>query len=370
METDDQHNTILKTAIRIAPNNFTSLAKTPWGGTKIANKFKQDILPQARNQRIGESWEFSCDPSMPSQIADLGLSLPELIKRYPEQILSAKLFKLTQEPHSEILVKLLDAKHPLSFQVHPDDHNPLLKPNECGKPESWLVLESDKGAGIFLGFQKGVRKEDLWLALTNRRDLSPFMQFVPVKPNDYFEIAPGVPHAIGGGVTLLEPQRITSERSGKTYRLWDWNRCYDEKGQFDENKGKERELHIDACLDLIDPETQSGNDFISSLKIEGNWNTKIQGTRILSFPRNNYYQTQRVYLEGKNSLNCSFSCGYGIMFVLEGSLSIESKFSLGVTARQGHSLLLPFYSNPYKIFSEQACNFAIFSPAMTEIAWT
>ncbi|NRA44021.1 MAG: class I mannose-6-phosphate isomerase [Oligoflexales bacterium] len=370
METTDPYEAILKTAIKMAPNNFTSLAKTPWGGTKIANKFKKAILPQMGDQHIGESWEFSCDPAMPSQLADLGLSLPELIKRYPNEILSSSLLKKNQEPHYEILVKLLDAKHPLSFQVHPDDHNPLLGPNECGKPESWLVLEAEKDAGIFLGFKNGVRKEDLLKALSSRQDLSPLMQFVPVKPNDYFEIAPGVPHAIGGGVTLLEPQRISSSRSGKTYRLWDWNRCYNEQGQFDEEKGKERELHIDACLDLITPESQSGEGFLNSLKVEGSWSTSVPGARILSFPKNPYYQTQRVYLDGRKALSCSYKQGYGIIFVIEGKLSIQSKFSLEVTARQGQSLLLPFYSNPYKLFAAQACNFAFFSPAIAEIAWT
>ena len=370
METTDPVETVIKTAIKMAPDNFTSRAKTPWGGTKIADKFKKTILPDARGKHIGESWEFSCDPTMPSQLADIGLSLPELIKRFPKEILSSRLFEQHQEAHSEILVKLLDAKHPLSFQVHPDDHNPLLKPNECGKPESWLVLETEKEAGIFLGFQPGVSKDDLRNALKNRHDLSPFMQFIKVKPNDYFEIAPGVPHAIGGGVTLLEPQRISPSRTGKTYRLWDWNRCYNELGQFDEHNGKERELHIDACLDLIAPDVQSGPEFLKSLRVEGSWNTDTSGCRILSFPKNPYYQTQRVYLEGRNPLKCSLDSGYAIIFVIEGSLSIESKFSLGVTARQGQSLLLPNYSNPYKVFGGQACNFAVFTPSMTTIAWS
>ncbi|MFK7823680.1 MAG: type I phosphomannose isomerase catalytic subunit [Oligoflexales bacterium] len=370
METTNSFESLLRAAIKLVPNNFTSLAKTPWGGTKIANKFKKTILPQARNQHIGESWEFSCDPAMPSQLVDHSLSLPELIKRYPEEILSACVFQKSHKAHSEILVKLLDAKHALSFQVHPDDQNPLLEPNECGKPESWLILEAEKDAGIFLGFQEGVHKQDLLLALRNREDLSPFMQFLKVKPNDYFEIAPGVPHAIGGGVTLLEPQRINPPRSGKTYRLWDWNRCYDEQGKFDEENGKERELHVDACMDLIEPEAQSGLDFLHSLKVNGIWDTSIQGARILRFPKNSFYETQRVYLEGEKTLNCSFVNGYGIIFIIDGSLSIESKFSLGVTAEQGQSLLLPFYSNPYKFFSDQACNFAIFSPSVGEIAWT
>ena len=51
--------------------------------------------------------------------------------------------------------------------------------------------------------------------LEKDEDLRPVLQFVAVKPGDYFEIEPGVPHAIGPGLVLLEPQRILSVKAEK-----------------------------------------------------------------------------------------------------------------------------------------------------------
>src|SRR5262249_40973462 len=140
---------------------------------------------------------------------------------------------------------------------------------ESGKPESWLILSAEPGAGIYLGFSKAFAKAELFSILADplrTSELKDLLQFVPVAENDYFEIAPGVPHAIGAGVTLVEPQRVAPGKSGQTFRLWDWDRRYDEKGQLDPIKGKARELHVAQCKHLVDPMQQCGLDFVSKLR--------------------------------------------------------------------------------------------------------
>jgi hypothetical protein len=52
-------------------------------------------------------------------------------------------------------------------------------------------------------------------------------------------------------VTLIEPQKIASKKKRQTYRIWDWNRLYDERGNVSP-AGKPRELHIEDSLRVID----------------------------------------------------------------------------------------------------------------------
>ena len=145
--------------------------------------------------RIGEAWEFSCDPDFPSTLPGHNISLPELVQAMPEAVLSPG------QAHTgvEILVKLLNAGDELSLQVHPADDDPNLSDVECGKPESWYILHAEEKAGIYLGFSKPVARDELRAMLLAGDDSArSVLQFVEVEPGDYFEIEPGVPHAIGG----------------------------------------------------------------------------------------------------------------------------------------------------------------------------
>ena len=77
--------------------------------------------------------------------------------------------------------------------------------------------------------------------------LDELMNFVEVTVGDAFYIDAGTPHAIGKGVTLLEPQLVVPGCRGVTYRFWDWNRRYSADGTLDP-EGDPRPLHIARSL--------------------------------------------------------------------------------------------------------------------------
>src|SRR5437588_36186 len=106
--------------VLLSADRFTSLAKTPWAGLTIGNKFKELCVPKYKGQKIGESWEFSCDPSFPSLLPDGKTSLIDFVAAHPEKVLSPGLARRQTEPSCEILVKFLNAAEPLSLQVHPE----------------------------------------------------------------------------------------------------------------------------------------------------------------------------------------------------------------------------------------------------------
>ncbi len=123
----------------------------------------------------------------------------------------------------------------LSVQIHPNEEyaqkmNDSRFLNPHSKNEAWVILDAEDGAGIYLGLAEGVTEEKMRLALQNNEDISSLLNFVPVKKGDVFNIPAGTPHAIGSGITLLEPQ----ETSETTFRYYDW--------------GRPRELHVNHAL--------------------------------------------------------------------------------------------------------------------------
>jgi mannose-6-phosphate isomerase class I len=234
------------TPLLLGVDNFTPKARTPWGGRRIAGLYKRELLglgPAAEAPLVGESWELSVEPDFPSRVAG-GRSLPELFAEDPEGYLGPAEAELGG---ARLLVKLLDAAEPLSVQIHPSDGAPGLADDEGGKPEAWYVIERDPGAGLYVGLREGVTEDRLRTAIEAGEDVSTLFFFVPVEPGDFFVIEAGTPHAIGAGVTLVEPQRVLPGRRGLTYRYWDWNRRYAPDGS-PSPSGEPRALHLDEAL--------------------------------------------------------------------------------------------------------------------------
>lgn len=219
---------------------LTAPSRTPWGGERIA---ALKGLPSG--DKIGESWEFSFEPQMPSRVVG-GQTLAELTAEHP-QLLGAE----AARGGSALLVKLLDAATALSVQIHPADDHPGLAPDESGKPESWYVIAAEPGAGIYFGLAPDASPERMAHALRVGDDVSALLGFVEVQPGDFFLVEAGTAHAVGPGVTLVEPQVVIPGRKGVTYRYWDWNRRYDDKGRQDPS-GQPRALHVEQALAVTD----------------------------------------------------------------------------------------------------------------------
>ncbi len=227
----------------LRPDNFTPPERTPWGGKRIVRDLKSQ-LGGTHGEVVGEAWELSVEPDFPSRLVD-GPSLDEVLRSDPPALLGAE----SSLGSTALLVKLLDAADDLSVQIHPEDSDPALASDESGKPEAWYIIDAEPSSGLYLGFLEGVSRDDVREAIEQENDVSTLMQFVPVSAGDVFVIEPGTPHAVGRGVILLEPQRVSPAKRGITYRYWDWNRRYDADGNRDPS-GAPRTLHLERALDV------------------------------------------------------------------------------------------------------------------------
>ncbi|MDR3310363.1 MAG: class I mannose-6-phosphate isomerase [Oscillospiraceae bacterium] len=138
-------------------------------------------------------------------------------------------------PDSPFLVKLIDAKLPLSVQVHPDDEYAKSKGLPRGKSECWYITGCDSGAFVYLGLTRAYSLPE-FRELLESGQAETALRRVSVKPGDFFYIPAGTLHALGGGIRLAEIQ----QPSDTTYRVFDWNRAGAD--------GKPRELHIEDAL--------------------------------------------------------------------------------------------------------------------------
>ncbi len=281
----------------LLPNTLTPLVRTPWAGHEIYLRFKKNF--GIEQQQIGESWEFSLDKQFSSVLAS-GETLRAFLGRSAADAGS----------HLELLVKLIEAASPLSVQVHPTDEYGRLKPTESGKPEAWYVISSQKGAGVYLGLKPGISKEDFFSEMKKnpKVDASKYMNFVETLPGDYFRIEPGLLHALGPGVLVLEPQGVTKGKQGVTYRVWDWNRRYDALGALDQEKGSPRELHIEEAYDCTRADLRFDR-----------FNRDSKDSPWTEFPSTSFGGFFRLFLkDGPQTWSINIKSPYAHFFMLKG----------------------------------------------------
>ena len=195
-----------------------------WGGEKLKVKYGK----QTDKTPCAESWELSFHKDGLTRLAN-GKTLAETVT---EKELGKNIKGF---PFFPILIKFIDAKENLSVQVYPSDEYALKHENSFGKTEMWYIVEAEQGAGIYLGFNREVTKEEYETAIKENR-LTELLNFYEVKAGECYFIPSGTIHAIGKGCLICEIQ----QNSNLTYRVYDY-------GRKDKN-GDARELHIDKAL--------------------------------------------------------------------------------------------------------------------------
>jgi len=198
------------------------------------------------------------------QVDGQELLFSDLIAQDPAYFLGADhVARFGEQPM--VLVKLLDSAVRLQLQVHPTAQfaQAHLQSNS-GKAEAYYILdvrEDAEEAFVYLGFQRPPDRADFKRCI-EQQDLATmegYFDKIRVKPGDVLFIPGGVPHAIGGGIFLveiMEPSdlvvRFEFKRNG--YIL-------PESARF-MNRG------LDFCLDIFDFHAKSESDVRSAHMFE------------------------------------------------------------------------------------------------------
>lgn len=286
-----------------------------WGGTKLRDVYgKRCDLP-----KVAESWELSTHPAGESRVSGGeydGLTFREYVEKAGKAVLGENTMAFARFP---VLIKLIDAKDPLSIQVHPSDQYALKVEGEYGKTEMWYVMDCEPGAFLYFGVNRPVTKEEFRRRIENNTVLE-VLKKVEVHPGDVFFIQSGTIHAIGAGILICEIQ----QNSNCTYRVYD----YDRRGA----DGKPRELHVEKALEVCCLKPSDASAHVGPVRT-------VSGGTVQQLGACKYFTVDRLQIDGSMNLEVGRDSFVSLM-VTQGSGVLEGPENT-LEFRPGDSLFLP-----------------------------
>ena len=306
-----------------------------WGGNKLKTILNKNIS----TEHIGESWEISDVDGNQTLVANgewKGKTLKELIRDFRGKFLGEKVYHLFGE-NFPLLIKFIDAKLPLSIQVHPSDELAKVRHNSFGKNEMWYVMQADENSEIIIGFDEPTSKEK-YQSYLNKGKILDLLHVEKPKKGDTYHIPTGRVHAIGSGILLAEIQQT----SDVTYRIFDYNRV-------DAKTGKPRELHTELALDALDFSVAQ-NYKTQYKKLENTANTLVHTP---------YFKTNIYFLDGDKIMDYSHLDSFVILLCIEGSFQIP-EFGKEINVKMGETILLPASLDRVKILTERCTVIEVF----------
>jgi mannose-6-phosphate isomerase len=247
-----------------------------------------------------------------------GTLVRDAIEQAPEAWLGeAHLARFGRDP--ALLTKLLDAGQRLPVHFHPGrefarTHLDL----QHGKTEAWLILESEPGAGVHLGFKDDVDLDTIrdWMRRQASDEMLAALHRLEVRPGDAIFVPAGTAHAIGEGILIAELQEPTDLSINLEWAGFDLT-----------EDGSHLGLGWDVALQALDRAGKTRE------QIEA-----LHGTT-LPAAADPYFRAERV--KGGDTLDPGFS----VLLGLGGEGSLEG----GVPISKGSAVLLPYAAGPLEL---------------------
>ncbi len=316
--------------MKLYPIKFTPILKEKiWGGEKLVQKFKK----KSEKSNIGESWEISDVKGNVSIVAngDLkGTSLKELVQKYKGAFVGDKVYEQFGE-NFPVLIKFIDAKTPLSIQVHPNNELAKERHDSFGKNEMWYIMDSDATAELIIGFNEEVSQKEYVEALEGGKILD-ILNAEKITEGDAFYIPTGRVHAIGAGTVLAEIQQT----SDITYRIYDYERV-------DKTSGKQRELHTEQALDAIDYRVHES--YKTDYELVEN-----QSSKLIHSP---YFKTDVIQLNTTILKDYSQLDSFVIYMCVDGAFEVIANDEV-FSVEKGETILLPASIQEISLKSQSA----------------
>ncbi len=300
-----------------------------WGGEKLTKHYNKN----SSKKNIGESWEISGvkgDLSMVSTGYLKGLSIVDIIKKYKHLAVGAQNYDIYRDDFP-ILIKYLDAKTPLSIQVHPNDEIAKSQHQSFGKNEMWYVMDGEKDSELIVGFHQSVDLQKYNEALVNN-DVLKLLNVEKTTKGDTYMIPAGRIHAIGAGNVIAEIQQT----SDVTYRIFDYDRV-------DIATGEKRELHNDLAMKCID--YNAYDSYKTEYTLEKNKTSKL-----VHCP---YFKTNIIEIENRFAKDYTQIDSFIIYMCVEGDAEISCEGEK-TPIKKGETVLLPATTNKISIHATYA----------------
>ena len=190
-----------------------------------------------------------------------------------------------------LLVKLLDAGQRLPVHAHPDAGFAGLHLGRAhGKAEAWYIVD---GGTVHLGLRSAVAVSELADLVAEQRtdELLGLLHEIPVNPGDVVFVPPGMLHALGSGIFLIELQEPEDLSI-----LLEW-RGYEIDGAQLGHLG----LGFDVALDAVDRSALSVEVLRELVRPAGD------GASVLPAAATTYFRLERRVIDGSVRLDPGFA---------------------------------------------------------------
>ena len=317
------------------PLKFEPLLKSIlWGGDKII-PFKGLNMEMPT---VGESWEISGVKGNVSVVAEgnfKGCTLNGLVEELKGLLIGEANYKRfgTEFP---LLIKFIDARQPLSIQVHPTDEIAQKQgKGSKGKTEMWYVMESDPDAKLRSGMKSKLTPDEYAAKVEDGTICDALCEY-NVKNGDVFFLPAGRIHSIGAGCFIAEIQQT----SDVTYRIYDFKRK--------DKNGNERELHTELAKEAINFEVYPEYKTQYTPK-------KDESVQVVSC---DYFTTSIYDLTEPMTVDYSELDSFVIYICMEGSATLCNEEGEETTIKAGETILIPATTQQMDVKpGEKGCKF-------------
>ena len=292
------------------------------GGSKI-RAFRHE---EGSVDHVPEDWVASITTIFGE--TDIGLTELPTGERLRDAVLGDPIGWLGRDHHArfgadtKLLVKLLDAGQRLPVHIHPSHefaHANLGAGH--GKAEAWYVLD---GGTVHLGFARDVSATELndWVHAQDVEALLGAMHLLTVLAGDSIYVPPGVPHAIGAGVFIVEVQEPEDMSI-----LLEW------KGfAIDGPRHGHLGIGVEKALKATDRHGWSLAELETLLVHDGT------GEHTLAAQSGSYFRAEHRSVAGETVLDAGFS----ILVILSGSGLLTAANGSHALLAQGLTILTPY----------------------------
>lgn len=233
---------------------------------------------------------------------------------------------------TKLLFKLLDAGQRLPVHAHPhvDWARTHLNRNH-GKAEAWYMLT---GGNIHLGLKEDVSKEQLlkWVVEQDVEALLSRMHKIPVQPHQTVYVPPGMLHAIGEGILIVElqePEDLSVLLEWKGFAI---------DGEKDGHLG----LGFPTALTAVESNARS----VEEMEKLVSGPTKSGPT--VAEPSREYFRLDRSTIDGRHTLEA----GFAIMVVLEGEITMSTPSCPEMALKKGATVVIPHGDGEFTLAGE------------------
>jgi mannose-6-phosphate isomerase len=230
---------------------------------------------------------------------------------------------------TKILVKLLDAGERLPVHAHPGVAFASAHLGAAhGKAEAWYMLSPGE---VFIGLQRDVSSAEL-AELVESQDVErmlALMHRVELQPGETVYVPPGLLHAIGEGILLVEVQEPEDFSI-----LLEW-RDFDIDGLVDGHLG----LGFDIALGAVDTRGRNAEE-IESLIGRGSGPGSV-----LPPDSQEFFRLDRVIAQGPTN----FPAGFAVLVVIDGELELSTEGGASQRMPAGTTAVIPYATGRFHL---------------------